>query len=122
MFVAASTETIFTDFFAIYEKPHFLQLDPKQPNKFVAAIPKIKFRFWRFPYWGGVVLVHDDGTIEDLSREEALADKIAALIAEPINGSSGGLPRFPIEQFVPRFHDYNVRHHGVGVFVQLIGP
>ena len=68
-------QLIFTDFFATYEKPHFLQLDPKQPNKFVAAIPKIKFRFWRFPFWGGVVLVHDDGTIEDLSREEALADK-----------------------------------------------
>ena len=105
-------QLIFTDFFATYEKPHFLQLDPKQPNKFVAAIPKIKFRFWRFPYWGGVVLVHDDGAIEDLSREEALADKrLKGQWIAPI-----GLTRYYVE-----LQNYNVGWGLLSPYVNVTG-
>jgi len=63
-----------SDFFATYETPHFLPLDPADPNRFTAVIPKIKYKYWLIPYWGGVTLVHNDGRIEDLSVEVAQAD------------------------------------------------
>lgn len=62
------------DLFAEYEEPHYLALDPKNPKKLTAVVPKIKYSWLRFPYWAGVVLVHDDGTVEGLSKKEALAD------------------------------------------------
>lgn len=63
------------DWWATYEDPHFLPLDPKNPEKLTAIVPKIKYRFWRLPYWGGILLVHDDGRIEDLTIDEAQKDK-----------------------------------------------
>jgi hypothetical protein len=66
---------VLTDFFANYEKPHYLALDPKRPNRLTAVVAKIKYSFFfQLPYWAGVVLVHPDGTIEDLSKEKALKD------------------------------------------------
>jgi hypothetical protein len=64
-----------TDFFANYEKPHYLALEPTHPEKLTAVVAKIKYAyFFQLPYWAGVVLVHPDGTIEDLSKEAALKD------------------------------------------------
>lgn len=64
------------DFFANYDTPHFLALDPAQPGKLTLVVPKIKYGwFFLIPYWGGVVLVHADGTIEDLTAEEVRKDK-----------------------------------------------
>ncbi|MBL7058545.1 hypothetical protein ISS03_04355 [Patescibacteria group bacterium] len=63
-----------TDWFATYDQPHFLVLDDKQPEKYTAVVPKVKYAWWRFPYWAGVVLIHDDGKVEDLDRAKALAD------------------------------------------------
>ena len=64
-----------TDFFANYDTPHYLALDPTQPTKLTTVVAKIKYgMLWRLPYWGGVVLVHSDGKVEDLSVEEAKAD------------------------------------------------
>lgn len=64
-----------TDFFANYDTPHLLALDPKQPKKLTTVVPKIKYGwFFRLPYWGGVVLVHANGKVEDLSAEQARAD------------------------------------------------
>jgi hypothetical protein len=63
-----------TDWFATYDEVHILRIDQNNQEKYVIAAPKIKYSFWRFPYWAGVVLIHDDGKIEDLSVEEAQAD------------------------------------------------
>lgn len=64
------------DFFANYDTPHYLVLDPAQPKKLTLVAPKIKYGYmWRLPYWGGVTLVHSDGTIENLNPAQALADK-----------------------------------------------
>lgn len=63
-----------TDFFATYDTPHFLALDPKQPDMFTLVVPKIKYRYFRFPYWGGDVLIHADGRVEDLTAEMAMKD------------------------------------------------
>lgn len=64
-----------TDFFATFDKPHYLALDPAQPKKLTLVVPKIKYAYlWRLPYWGGVVLVHSDGKIEDLTAEAATKD------------------------------------------------
>ncbi len=64
-----------SDFFAVYETPHYLVLDETKPEVFVAVVPKIKYRWFALPYWAGTTLVHSDGTIEDLSRKEAMQDK-----------------------------------------------
>lgn len=64
-----------TDFFANYDKPHYLALDPAQPKKLTLVVPKIKYAYlWRLPYWGGVVLVHSDGAVENLTAEQAKRD------------------------------------------------
>lgn len=64
-----------TDFFADFDTPHFLALDAAQPHKLTLIVPKVKYAFfWQLPYWGGDVLVHADGTVEDLSAEQAQAD------------------------------------------------
>ncbi len=64
------------DFFANYDTPHYLVLNPAQPRKLTLVAPKIKYGYlWRLPYWGGVTLVHSDGTIENLNPTQALADK-----------------------------------------------
>lgn len=66
---------VFTDFFAKFEHPHYLVLDPTKPDKLTAVVSKIKFsHFFQLPYWAGVALVHSDGTIESLSKEAALSD------------------------------------------------
>jgi hypothetical protein len=63
------------DFFANYDVPHYLVLDDSKPNKLTLVVPKIKYAWlWRLPYWGGVVIVHSDGTLEDLTAEQAKAD------------------------------------------------
>lgn len=62
------------DWWAVYDDPHYLALDPTNPNHFTVAVPKIKYKYFRLPYWAGVVLVHADGKIEDLDREAAMAD------------------------------------------------
>ncbi len=65
-----------TDFFANFDTPHFLALDSGQPQKLTLVVPKVKYGFlFRLPYWGGVVLVHSDGKIEDLTTEVAMKDK-----------------------------------------------
>lgn len=65
-----------TDFFANYDDPHYLALDPANPQKLTMVVSKIKYGlFFRLPYWGGVMLVHSDGRVEDLSAEEAMRDK-----------------------------------------------
>lgn len=66
---------VWNDFFASYGKPHYLALDASQPNKLTTVVPKIEYK-WLFQLriWGGVVLVHADGKIEDLSKQQALAD------------------------------------------------
>ena len=64
-----------TDFFATYDNPHLAQLDPTTPDRLTSIVPKTKYHFFLFPYWAGVVLVHDDGTIEDISAEMAKEDK-----------------------------------------------
>ncbi len=64
-----------TDFFANYDTPHYVALNPAEPRKLTLVASKIKYGFmWRLPYWGGVVLVHSDGKVEDLSQEAALKD------------------------------------------------
>lgn len=64
-----------TDFFAKYGKPHYIALDPKWPDKYTTVIPKVKFaHFFQLPYWAGVTLIHSDGKIEDLSKDQALQD------------------------------------------------
>jgi hypothetical protein len=64
-----------TDFFANFDTPHFLPLDPAQPKKLTLVIPKIKYGFlFRLPYWGGNVLVHPDGKVEDLDAEQVKKD------------------------------------------------
>jgi hypothetical protein len=64
-----------TDFFAAYDTPHYLALDSSRPDKLTVAVPKIKFGLlFRLPYWGGVVLVHSDGHVEDLTPDQALRD------------------------------------------------
>lgn len=66
---------VLTDFFANYETPHYLALDQSHPEKLTAVVSKIKYAyFFQLPYWAGVVLVHSDGKIEDLSKEDALKD------------------------------------------------
>lgn len=66
---------VLNDFFAVYEIPHYIVLDPARPCEFTAVVPKIKYRWFLLPYWAGVVLVHDNGTLEDIDREEAGKDK-----------------------------------------------
>jgi hypothetical protein len=64
-----------TDFFADFDTPHFLSLDPQQPQKLTLIVPKVKYGFlFRLPYWGGDVLVNSDGKIEDLTAEQAQKD------------------------------------------------
>ncbi len=64
-----------TDFFANFDTPHFLALDASQPHKLTLVVPKIKYgMLFRLPYWGGDVLVHANGKVEDLSAEEARKD------------------------------------------------
>lgn|GEM_PF-4990161 len=66
---------VLSDFFANYEKPHYLALDLKNPDKLTAVVSKIKYsHFFQLPYWAGVVLVHSDGKIEDLTKEAVLKD------------------------------------------------
>ncbi len=63
------------DFFSNYDTPHYLPLDDSKPDKLSLIVPKIKYgMFWRLPYWGGVVIVHSDGRLEDLTAEKAMAD------------------------------------------------
>ncbi len=62
------------DFFANYDTPHYLPLDDSKPDKLSLVVPKIKYFLWRLPYWGGVVIVHSDGRLEDLDAEKAVAD------------------------------------------------
>lgn len=67
------------DMFCKYSNIVYLQLDENDPTKRIAVAPKIKYE-WKFPfvlvpYWGGTTLVHsEDGKVETLSVEEALAD------------------------------------------------
>jgi hypothetical protein len=64
-----------TDFFADYESPHYLALDAEHPEELTLVASKIKYRWlYRLPYWGGVVLIHSNGRVEDLSAEEARTD------------------------------------------------
>lgn len=64
-----------TDFFASFETPHYLALDDSRPEKLTMIVPKIKYGLlWRLPYWGGVVVVHSNGTVEDLTVKMALKD------------------------------------------------
>lgn len=67
------------DMFCEYTEIYYLQLDPSDPDNFTAVAPKIKYRysapiFW-IPVWGGVTLVHSDGTVEELSPKQAMSDK-----------------------------------------------
>ena len=63
-----------TDWWATYEKPHFLQLDPENPDNITTVVSKIKYKWLRIPYWAGVVLIHADGTTEDFTVDEAKND------------------------------------------------
>ena len=63
-----------TDWWATYENPHYLRLDPEQPDVLTAVVPRVKYKFFRLPYWAGVILVHADGETEELSVEETLKD------------------------------------------------
>lgn len=75
-----------SDWWATYESPHFLRLDPENPESFTAVVPKVKYSFLRLPYWAGVVLVHADGEIEDITVDEALKDKrLAGQWIAPLN-------------------------------------
>ena len=65
----------------IYKK-HFL-IDPDLPRvlhyegKIYIVVPYISYRFRVFytvPKWGGVIIIDEDGNIEDLKPEEALKD------------------------------------------------
>lgn len=67
-------QLIYSDFFASYDHPHYVVLDPNKPEHFTAVVSKIKYKWFMFPYWGGVVLVHDNGKMEDLSAQEAMKD------------------------------------------------
>jgi hypothetical protein len=63
------------DFFANYDAPHYLALDDSKPDKLTLVVPKIKYSWlWRLPYWGGIVLVHSNGVLEDLTAEKAIVD------------------------------------------------
>jgi len=67
-----------TDMFCRYTEVFYKPLDPEKPDELTAIAPKIKylydFPFFWVPTWGGVTLVHADGSAEDLSSEEVLAD------------------------------------------------
>jgi hypothetical protein len=70
------------DLFAVYGKPYYEQLDLKNRDKFTIVVPKMSYHFGMAAYivpvmyldWAGVALVHDDGTIENLSIAQAKAD------------------------------------------------
>lgn len=67
-------QLIYNDFFATYDHPHYVVLDPTKPEHFTAVVSKIKYKWFMFPYWGGVVLIHDNGKMEDLSAQAAMSD------------------------------------------------
>jgi len=104
---------VLNDFFANYEKPHYLVLDPKQPEKLTAIVSKIKYSFFfQLPHWAGVVLVHSDGRVEDLDKAKALADPRLA-----------GQWLFPIEldrKYV-KLQDYAVGWGVLSPFVRVPG-
>ena len=66
--------TIQTDFFTEFDTPHYLVLDLTKPETFTTVIPKIKYSWFTLPHWAGVILVHDNGKIENLTKEQTLAD------------------------------------------------
>ena len=52
-----------------------MALDPEKQETLTAVVPKVKYSmFFRLPYWGGVVIVHASGKVEDLNAEQAMAD------------------------------------------------
>lgn len=65
---------VLTDFFATYDAPHYVHLGGTEAGEIVLVAPKTKYFLWLLPYWGGVTLIHADGSVEDLSAEEATGD------------------------------------------------
>ncbi len=63
-----------SDWFAVYEHPHYVRLNGAPRDTYTAVVPKIKYRWLLFPYWAGDVLVHANGTIETISAADAVKD------------------------------------------------
>ncbi len=62
-------------FFAEYNDPYYLWSE--EEGKFIGICSYITYYFdfpVMIPQWGGVMVFHDDGTIEDLSPKEAVND------------------------------------------------
>lgn len=96
-----------TDWFATYDKAHFIQLDPKNEKSIVSVFPKIKYDWLLIPRWGGAVIVHGDGKIEDLSREEVLKDE--RLRGEWVVPTSLGLHYIKLQNYqvgLAKFFDF----------------
>ena len=67
-------------FFNTYPEIYYAPLygDSGEVEEVLGVVPYISYRFWwgiLVPKWGGVALFHSDGTVEDLSPEEASADE-----------------------------------------------
>ncbi|MES2931151.1 MAG: hypothetical protein V4682_00445 [Patescibacteria group bacterium] len=101
-----------TDFFASYDTPHFLALDPTTPDVLTLVVPKIKYRYFRFPYWGGVVLIHSDGRVENLSADEAMKDpRLAGKWIYPLS----------LARRYVKLQNYAAGHGIMTPFVRLVG-
>jgi len=66
------------DFWSMYNNVHYMCLDSTHSKKFTAIAPKTKYKY-AFPiffmeYWSGTTLIHDDGSIEDLTVEQVQRD------------------------------------------------
>lgn len=62
-------------YFAEYNDPYYLWSE--EENKYIGVCSYITYYFdfpFMVPQWGGVMVFHDDGTIEDLTPKEAVND------------------------------------------------
>lgn len=68
-------QLLMRDYWAKY--PEFFYLPVETDGGYLGVAPYIGYRFQfpvQVPYWAGVMVFHSDGTIEDLTVEQALSD------------------------------------------------